>query len=182
MLNREYMLIDVFTREPFGGSRLALFPEGDGLSEGLMQALANEIGTGETAFVLPGSGGANRAALRIFTPSGEIPFAGLSLLGATCGLDIQGRISRDEDPTRFVWEVDAGTFPISLERENDATIYSLTHQQAEFIGQYYQRIGKTTAANLYFDMVVRDWPETEAAALAKQALEESTSGNQARGK
>ena len=50
------------------------------------------------------------------------------------------------------------------------------------IGQYYQRIGKTTAANLYFDMVVRDWPETEAAALAKQALEESTSGNQARGK
>ena len=139
MLNREYMLIDVFTREPFGGSRLALFPEGDGLSEGLMQALANEIGTGETAFVLPGSGGMNRAALRIFTPSGEIPFAGLSLLGATCGLDIQGRISRDESPTRFVWEVDAGTFPISLDRENGSTIYSLSHQHAEFIGQYYQR-------------------------------------------
>jgi outer membrane protein assembly factor BamD (BamD/ComL family) len=50
------------------------------------------------------------------------------------------------------------------------------------IGQYYRRVGKTEAADFYFDMVVQNWPQTEAAALAKQALEENTSGNQARGK
>jgi len=50
------------------------------------------------------------------------------------------------------------------------------------IGQYYRRVGEATAANIYFDMVVQNWPETEAAALAKQALEENTSGNQTRGK
>lgn len=133
------MLIDVFTREPFGGSRLTLFPDGGGLDEGLMQSLAGEMGTGETAFVVPGSGGDNRAALRIFTPSGEIPFAGLSLLGATCGLDIQGRIGGDGPRTSFVWEVDAGALPITIDREDGSTIYSLTHHEPEFIGQYYQR-------------------------------------------
>ncbi len=148
MIQREYMLIDVFTREPFGGSRLTLFPEGEGLSEGLMQSLANEMGTGETAFVLPGSGGENRAGLRIFTPSGEIPFASLSLLGAVCGLDILGRVSHDEAGTRFVCEVDAGSFAVELGVEDGATVYSLTHQNAVFIGQYYQRAKVAKALGL----------------------------------
>jgi outer membrane protein assembly factor BamD (BamD/ComL family) len=39
------------------------------------------------------------------------------------------------------------------------------------IGQYYQRTGKRQAANLYFDMVMQNWPGTEAAELAKQAIE-----------
>ena len=46
------------------------------------------------------------------------------------------------------------------------------------IGQFYRRTGKRQAANLYFDMVARTWPETEAGALAKEALE----GNQDGGK
>jgi outer membrane protein assembly factor BamD (BamD/ComL family) len=46
------------------------------------------------------------------------------------------------------------------------------------IGQFYRRTGKRRAANLYFDMVVRTWPQTEAGALAKEALE----GNQDGGK
>jgi len=44
------------------------------------------------------------------------------------------------------------------------------------IGQFYRRTGKQQAANLYFDMVVRNWPQTEAAAAAKQALEEGQAG------
>ncbi len=39
------------------------------------------------------------------------------------------------------------------------------------IGRYYRRTGERRAANLYFDMVVQNWPQTEAAALARQALE-----------
>lgn len=41
------------------------------------------------------------------------------------------------------------------------------------IGQYYQRTGKRQAANLYFDMVVQNWPETEAAELARQAIQQN---------
>jgi outer membrane protein assembly factor BamD (BamD/ComL family) len=39
------------------------------------------------------------------------------------------------------------------------------------IGRYYRRTGKRRAANLYFDMVVQNWPQTEAAVLAREALE-----------
>ncbi len=37
------------------------------------------------------------------------------------------------------------------------------------IGEYYARTGKTEAANLYFDMVVKNWPDTDAARLAERA-------------
>jgi outer membrane protein assembly factor BamD (BamD/ComL family) len=44
------------------------------------------------------------------------------------------------------------------------------------IGQYYRRAGKKQAARLYFDMVVQNWPKTEAAQKARQALDEEPYG------
>jgi tetratricopeptide (TPR) repeat protein len=38
------------------------------------------------------------------------------------------------------------------------------------IGRYYRKIGKRQAANLYFDMVTQNWPDTEAAQTAKAML------------
>jgi tetratricopeptide (TPR) repeat protein len=50
------------------------------------------------------------------------------------------------------------------------------------IGQFYRRTGKRQAANLYFNMVVQDWPETAAAGMARKALEESLEGTADSGK
>jgi hypothetical protein len=50
------------------------------------------------------------------------------------------------------------------------------------IGQYYRRTGKLQASNLYFDMVVQNWPRTEAAAMARRALEEHVEGGRAGGR
>jgi len=44
------------------------------------------------------------------------------------------------------------------------------------IGQFYRRTGKPQAANLYFGMVARNWPNTEAGAMAKEALEGNPDG------
>jgi outer membrane protein assembly factor BamD (BamD/ComL family) len=41
------------------------------------------------------------------------------------------------------------------------------------IGQYYQRVGNRQAANLYYDMVVKDWPGSKAAETARQMLAEN---------
>ncbi len=40
------------------------------------------------------------------------------------------------------------------------------------IGRYYQRTKRLEAANLYYDMVTENWPETEAARMAKEARQE----------
>jgi outer membrane protein assembly factor BamD (BamD/ComL family) len=45
-----------------------------------------------------------------------------------------------------------------------------------FIGQFYRRTGERQAANLYFDMIIRNWPQTEAAVAARQALDEEQTG------
>lgn len=61
----------------------------------------------------------------------------------------------------------------------DKKIKQINEQIAEkqlTIGQYYQKTGKKQAANLYFDMVVQDWPNTEAAKKAKELLELNSPG------
>jgi TolA-binding protein len=57
----------------------------------------------------------------------------------------------------------------------------MAHKQFR-IGEYYQRTGKRQAANLYFDMIIRDWPKTEAAVLAQEALAEGAAREPSGGK
>ncbi len=140
MIRLSYLLVDVFTHRPFGGSRLALFPNGEGLSAGLMQAIAGEMGCVEAAFVLPSrTGRRNWSALRVFTPTAEIPFAGHSVLGATCALDHLGRLARTGERTLCEWELESGYFPVLLREEEGRTLYSLVQNPPVFIGQYYHR-------------------------------------------
>ena len=145
MVDLDYMLIDVFTRVPFGGSRLTLFPDGSGLGAGVMQKIACEMGTPETAFVTGADAAAGKGRLRIFTPSAEVPLSGLSVVGATCALDARGLIENEDAGTTFTWQTETGFHPVTLRPENGDTLYSMAHAPAAFIGQYYQR-GKVARA------------------------------------
>jgi len=138
-MNLEYMIIDVFTDEPFGGSRLNLFTDGKDVSADLMQKLAMEMGSGETAFILPPRReGDNRMGLRNFTPSAEIPFAGHSALGATFALDVLGQRTGDTIDLH-VWELEAGTYEVRTRDEDGQRIYSLQQDDPVFMGQYFHR-------------------------------------------
>ena len=139
-MDLEYLLIDVFTQRPFGGSRLYLFPEGDQISPGLMQNMAHEFGIGETAFIVSRPGDEqSRARLRVFTPSAEIPFGGHSVLGATFALDVLGLRSVEQSLQPFFWDLDAGRFEVSTLPDDDSTIYSLRLDSPVFLGQYFHR-------------------------------------------
>jgi len=53
------------------------------------------------------------------------------------------------------------------------TIREIDEQLAEkqlAIGRYYQKVGYPQAANLYYDMIVRDWESSEAAETARELL------------
>ncbi len=140
MLELDYLLVDVFTDRPFGGSRLHVFPQGAGLSESLMQKLAKELGSGETAFlVAPKTDGPEKSGLRVFTPAAEIPFGGHSVLGATFALDHLGIRADGSNPRDFIWELDAGVYTVRTVNEGDDIIYSLTQDAPVFLGQYFHR-------------------------------------------
>jgi trans-2,3-dihydro-3-hydroxyanthranilate isomerase len=142
----EYLLIDVFTNQAFGGSRLAVFPGGGDLPPGLMHDLAREMGPGETAFILNSvQPGQSRAGLRVFTPQVEIPFAGHSMLGAAFALDVLDRRRPEDHGAAFVWDLEAGSYEVSTRPTAEGPIYSLRHDQPAYLGEYYHR-GKVARA------------------------------------
>ena len=79
---RRFAQVDVFSAEPLRGNPLAVVLDGDGLSETYMQALAHWTNLSETTFLLPPTQAGADYRLRIFTPRGELPFAGHPTLGS----------------------------------------------------------------------------------------------------
>ena len=85
MQSLRYVLVDVFSAKALSGNPVAVFTNGMGLSTDTMQALARELNLSETTFVLPG-GKEFHAAVRIFTPTRELSFAGHPTLGTAAVL------------------------------------------------------------------------------------------------
>ena len=92
-LKLDYLLLDVFTRDPLKGNPLAVVLKADGLLDGEMQAIAKEFNLSETIFILKPHAERNSAAVRIFTPYGELPFAGHPTVGASVVLGLQNKVS-----------------------------------------------------------------------------------------
>jgi PhzF family phenazine biosynthesis protein len=76
-----YRILNVFTvaGDRLSGNPLCVFEDGAGLSTAQMQALARQLNLSETTFILPSQ--IATAAVRIFTPTFEMPFAGHPTLG-----------------------------------------------------------------------------------------------------
>jgi PhzF family phenazine biosynthesis protein len=96
-MDRRFRQIDVFTTQPGLGNALAVVLDGDGLSTDAMQRFATWTNLSETTFVVPSPDPAADYAVRIFTPTAEIPFAGHPTLG-TCHAWLEaGGVPRDPD-------------------------------------------------------------------------------------
>ncbi len=100
-----FQQVDVFSAEPLKGNPLAVVCDADGLSDAQMAAFANWTNLSETTFILKPTSPDADYRVRIFTPHGELPFAGHPTLG-TCHvwLSRQGKI----DKTEVVQECEAG--------------------------------------------------------------------------
>jgi PhzF family phenazine biosynthesis protein len=73
--------VDVFGDGGVTGNPLAVVHEADGLDDAAMQAFASWTNLSETTFLLPASRPGADYRVRIFTGTGELPFAGHPTLG-----------------------------------------------------------------------------------------------------
>jgi trans-2,3-dihydro-3-hydroxyanthranilate isomerase len=89
-----YDVVDVFADAPFAGNQLAVVHGAVGLSDAQLLGIAREFAFSETTF--PGHAGAASYDVRIFTPAGEIPFAGHPTLGTAWVLRENGVVEADE--------------------------------------------------------------------------------------
>lgn len=78
---RHFHTLDVFTEQPFEGNPLAVVLDSQGLDSDAMLRIAREFNLSETVFVMPPVDPVNSARIRIFTPGGELPFAGHPTVG-----------------------------------------------------------------------------------------------------
>jgi len=114
----QFDTVDVFTSAQFSGNPLAVVRNAEGLSSAQMQAIAAEFNLSETTFVLPPEDPAHTAAVRIFTPKGEMPFAGHPNVGTAFVLARTGQsYGRSVAGDRVVFEEKAGLVPIELIRD-----------------------------------------------------------------
>jgi trans-2,3-dihydro-3-hydroxyanthranilate isomerase len=107
-----FLQLDVFSSRPFEGNSLAVFPDGRGLSDLDMQALAREMNLSETTFVLPRDPAIERergVRVRIFTVQEELPFAGHPTLGTAFAL------RGSTGATEVVLDQNAGRVPVRFE-------------------------------------------------------------------
>ncbi|MCE4554159.1 PhzF family phenazine biosynthesis protein [Pelomonas cellulosilytica] len=79
---RRFVQVDVFTATPLKGNPLAVVIDAAGLSEADMADFARWTHLSETTFLLPPTDPAADYRVRIFTPGGELPFAGHPTLGS----------------------------------------------------------------------------------------------------
>jgi trans-2,3-dihydro-3-hydroxyanthranilate isomerase len=86
---RRFFTLDVVTRQALAGNPLAVVLDAEGLDDVRMQAIAKEFNLSETVFVLPPQSKRHRAALRIFTPGRELPFAGHPTVGTAVLLALE---------------------------------------------------------------------------------------------
>lgn len=116
---RSYFTVDVFTDRAFGGNPLAVVVEAEGLSTAQMAAIAREFNYSETTFVQPPSDPAHTAKVRIFTPAGEIAFAGHPNVGTAFVLACEDAASAGDC---VLFEEKAGLVPIDILRKGDTIV------------------------------------------------------------
>lgn len=113
-----YHTADVFTEVAFGGNPLAVLTDARGLTDDQMLAITREFNFSETVFVLPPDDPSHARRLRIFTPGGELPFAGHPTVGTAFVLATTGDIGLTGEETLIIFEEGAGPVPVSIRAVN----------------------------------------------------------------
>lgn len=116
-----YVVADVFTDTPLTGNQLAVFTDAREIPEEYLLSLTREMAFSETVFVYPPDG-EGHVRIRIFLPTGEVPFAGHPVLGAAFVLAGPMQLAEVRIETGI------GIVPVALERERDRLVFGRMRQ------------------------------------------------------
>lgn len=144
-----FRLVDVFTDRPLAGNQLCVVPDPLDLPDGLMQAIAREIGFSETTFVTSASHGGY--SMRIFTPGSELPFAGHPTLGTAFVMVAEGRCAAS-----LVQRTEVGEVPVEV--DTAAGLASMRQPPPAFGPELEGREQMATALRLPVGALRQDLP------------------------
>lgn len=131
-MEHRFYTLDVFTNNRFEGNPLAVFTDGDGLSDDQMLAIAREMNLSETVFVQKPTEEEALARLRIFTAKEELKLAGHPVIGTWFLLAELGVVPAQDGGVHILQETGAGVLPVEI-RFKDGRPQRVTMTQKEAI-------------------------------------------------
>jgi trans-2,3-dihydro-3-hydroxyanthranilate isomerase len=131
-MEHRFYTLDVFTSNRFEGNPLAVFTDGDGLSDDQMLAIAREMNLSETVFVQKPTNEEALARLRIFTAREELKLAGHPVIGTWFLLAELGVVPAQDGGVHVLQETGAGVLPVEI-RFKDGRPQRVTMTQKEAI-------------------------------------------------
>ncbi len=112
----QVMRVNAFTTVPFTGNPAGVVPEGDGLSDDLMLAIAGELNDiSETVFICRPESSEADIKLRFFTSTTEVDLCGHATVSALFALGWLGRIQGRDETKWIVAETRVGKLRLGLE-------------------------------------------------------------------
>ena len=164
-----FLTLDVFTTTPFGGNQLAVFPDARGIPEERLLDITREFNFSEVTFCYPAVNPAHTRRVRIFTPGGEVPFAGHPTIGTAAALALsEGALGPEalvDGAGRIVFELGVGNVPVEVRIEEP------TRAWAEFAVAKRPEIGppQPTLATLA-DILCLDVKDLQGGVMSPQAV------------
>jgi trans-2,3-dihydro-3-hydroxyanthranilate isomerase len=132
-MEHRYYTLDVFTSTRFQGNPLAVFTDGDSLSNDQMQAIAREMNLAETVFVQKPTEERALARLRIFTTQQELKLAGHPVIGTWFLLAELGVVPAQEGGVHVMQQTGAGVLPVEIRfKEGRPQVVTMTQTEAAF--------------------------------------------------
>jgi trans-2,3-dihydro-3-hydroxyanthranilate isomerase len=132
-MSHRFYTLDVFTNTRFEGNPLAVFTDGDGLSQNAMQAIAREMNLSETVFVQKPTDDRALARLRIFTTQEELKLAGHPVVGTWFLLAQLGVVPAHEGGVHVLQQTGAGVLPVEIHfRDGRPRRVTMTQTEAHF--------------------------------------------------
>ncbi|OGS49557.1 MAG: hypothetical protein A3K65_07645 [Euryarchaeota archaeon RBG_16_68_12] len=146
MRTYDFWRVDVFAARPLEGNPLAVFPRAAGLSDDEMLSIAREMNISETTFVVPPTSAGANYRNRIFTPGGEIPFAGHPSLGTAYVAAMEGLVPMGEGTVTVHQEVGIGVLPIELSVRGGLVERVVMTQGTPKLGTRYRQVAALAKA------------------------------------
>jgi trans-2,3-dihydro-3-hydroxyanthranilate isomerase len=132
-MSHRFYTLDVFTTTRFQGNPLAVFTDGDGLSDDAMQAIAREMNLSETVFVQKPTDDRALARLRIFTTREELKLAGHPVIGTWFLLAELGVVPAQEGGVHILQQTGAGVLPVEIRfKDGRPQRVTMTQKEAQF--------------------------------------------------
>ena len=113
-----YYIADVFTNKLFSGAQIAVFPQADDLNPVQMEIIAKEMNLSETVFVSNPNKEQSSRRMRIFSPLGEIDFAGHPIIATAFVLGESGDIDLTDGVTPLILTQNVGDIDVNVSANN----------------------------------------------------------------